>query len=433
MEIIENHKPNSLVTNVDSTLDPNTVSRTVKIVPTSTQATSLASCVITSSHPETLLKVIIPGEKLGPATNAETSSKTRTFCGPTRTVRSRTTVGSNSSVMSVQKNPELIAQVVNKSSSCIPITRIITTVPMNREASQCDVEISPMSENNFHMSHNRNESVKSVGNVSNINSSTRTISNASKTELKWKDENDLFNQSNINQIDGGDSVVASSDEGEDSEEELSEEVNEGTNEEHVSVLEETIHKEDVSYEDTNDDESEEDSDNEDDHMLQAIPVFVSNRINERKIKQNRNPVRKTIQTNPRIEASLSLPTIAVTNFRSLSPKITNVKIDILEREIDIMLGSETWQKDSNRRLKAEIETMLEMDGLEFLSCPRPSSKRGGGCAVIVNRRKFTVEKLQVAVPNKLEIVWCLIRPKNIATPNEFREIISCAFYSPPNY
>ena len=313
----------------------------------------------------------------------------------------RTTVDSDSSVASVtsvdhgsqtsgtiptvptQPSPSSIAIGERKSSSQKPIQRLIATVPI--------------------------------------------------VPIELENEDDLCNQSNINQIDGGDSVAASSDEGEDSEDESSKEESEGTNEEHVSVLEETM-DEDVSYEDTDDDQDEEeDSDVESDHINQVIPVHISNRIKEWKIEPNRNPVRKTIQTNPRIEASLSLPTIAVTNFRSLSPKINNVKIDLAEREIDILLGSETWQKDSNRRLKAEIETMFEMDGLEFLSCPRPSSKRGGGCAIIVNIRKFTVEKLQVAVPHKLEIVWCLVRPKDPATTNAFREIISCAFYSPPNY
>jgi hypothetical protein len=165
----------------------------------------------------------------------------------------------------------------------------------------------------------------------------------------------------------------------------------------------------------------------------SIPVQISERMANQNIPTFRNPIRKLLPRNNKIEASSYLPIVGVTNFRSLAPKINNVKTDILEREIDLILCSETWQKDSNRRLNADIETMLEIDGLEFISCPRPSNKRGGGCAVIVKREKFTVEKLHIIVPHKLEVVWCLVRPRNVTTRTEFREDISCAFYSPPNY
>jgi hypothetical protein len=131
----------------------------------------------------------------------------------------------------------------------------------------------------------------------------------------------------------------------------------------------------------------------------SIPVQISERMANQNIPTFRNPIRKLLPRNNKIEASSYLPIVGVTNFRSLAPKINNVKTDILEREIDLILCSETWQKDSNRRLNADIETMLEIDGLEFISCPRPSNKRGGGCAVIVKREKFTVEKLHIIVPH----------------------------------
>ena len=74
-----------------------------------------------------------------------------------------------------------------------------------------------------------------------------------------------------------------------------------------------------------------------------------------------------------------------------------------------------------------------MDGLQFISCPRPSTKRGGGCAVIVNTNQLTVEKLLVLVPYKLEVVWCLVRPRDVNKATRFKEVIASAFYSAPNY
>ena len=113
--------------------------------------------------------------------------------------------------------------------------------------------------------------------------------------------------------------------------------------------------------------------------------------------------------------------------------MNNVVIDIKEREIGITLCSETWQKDSNRQFKSNIKSLLEMDGLQFISCPRPSTKRGGGCAIIVNTNQLTVEKLLVLVPYKLEVVWCLVRPRDVNKATRFKEVIACAFYLAPNY
>ena len=53
-----------------------------------------------------------------------------------------------------------------------------------------------------------------------------------------------------------------------------------------------------------------------------------------------------------------------------------------------------------------------------------------GVAMVVNTEKFTCEKLNIHIPNNLEVVWGLIKPKNPSAI--FRKIIACSFYSPPN-
>ena len=163
-----------------------------------------------------------------------------------------------------------------------------------------------------------------------------------------------------------------------------------------------------------------------------IPVLVTDKRPPR-VLEARERVITVLNRDPRIQGSCQLPTIGVTNYRSLGPKVKNVTTDILERELDIVLSSETWQQSSNNRLKLEIERMFELEGLDFISCPRPSSKRGGGCAVIVNRRKFTSEKFTVSVPHKLEVLWCLVRPKEVSKEMKYKEYIVCAYYSAPNY
>ena len=188
-------------------------------------------------------------------------------------------------------------------------------------------------------------------------------------------------------------------------------------------MEETINEEQLS---------ENEEDNADDMDRRTIPVHISDHRTP-KILETRERYITTVSKDHRISDSYYLPTIAVTNYRSLQSKIKNVTTDILERDLSIVLSSETWEQNSNKKLKLEVEKMCELEGLEFISCPRPSSKRGGGCAVIVNRRNFTVERLAVDVPHKLEVVWCLVRPREITKSMKYKEYIACAFYSAPNY
>ena len=71
-----------------------------------------------------------------------------------------------------------------------------------------------------------------------------------------------------------------------------------------------------------------------------------------------------------------LPTVSVQNLRSLAPKLNNLKNDLIQREISVALCSEIWEKENCKKLKFQIEKMLEMDGLKYISTPR-TQKRGG--------------------------------------------------------
>ena len=124
-----------------------------------------------------------------------------------------------------------------------------------------------------------------------------------------------------------------------------------------------------------------------------------------------------------------LPVITVCNMRSFFPKIKNFKEDFLNHAVDVSLLCEVWEKKESKRHKAELEEMLEMEGLKYFSTTRPRGKRGGGAAIIVNTEKFHVEKLNIQIPNHLEIIWALAKPK--AETALFKRIILCSFYSPP--
>ena len=139
--------------------------------------------------------------------------------------------------------------------------------------------------------------------------------------------------------------------------------------------------------------------------------------------------RKTIRRDQKLLVGESLPIISVSNVRSLNPKIGNVKNDIFDRNISISILSEVWEKTNCQKYQFELEKMLQMDGLKYISTPR-LTKRGGGAAIIVNLRKFSLEKISIHIPNNLEVVWGLVRPKKETAT--IREIIVAAIYSPPH-
>ena len=139
--------------------------------------------------------------------------------------------------------------------------------------------------------------------------------------------------------------------------------------------------------------------------------------------------RITIKRDNRLVIGESLPIIAVSNLRSLTPKLNNFKDDLIEREISVALLSEVWEKTSCKKQQYEVEKMFQLDGLKYISTPR-ITKRGGGAAIVVNTQKFSLEKIQVVIPHNLEVVWGLMRPKQ--TTAKIREFIIGAFYSPPN-
>ena len=105
---------------------------------------------------------------------------------------------------------------------------------------------------------------------------------------------------------------------------------------------------------------------------------------------------------------------------------------MLLRDLEVQIGSETWEKESNEKMKSDIEEIFQLHGIQYISCPRPNKKRGGGAAILVNTRRFTITKINILVPSKLEVVWGLLRPKNITKETVFKEYILAAIYSPPN-
>ena len=100
------------------------------------------------------------------------------------------------------------------------------------------------------------------------------------------------------------------------------------------------------------------------------------------------------------------------------------------RNIGVAICSETWHKEDKKKHRTETERLLYMEGLKFLSTPRPPGKRGGGCGIVGDLTKFTLDKIEINNEHKLEICWGILRPKD-ASNCAIKEYVVAAFYCPP--
>ena len=168
--------------------------------------------------------------------------------------------------------------------------------------------------------------------------------------------------------------------------------------------------------------------------IHRIPVVTNLTRAPRHKLRDAPQVLRTINRNPRINSSSELPVVAVANVRSLLPKMNSFIEKFENEEIEVCLISEVWEKQGkkNQHFQARVEETMELKGFKYISCgARPSGKRGGGAAILADMRKFTMEKLDINVPNNLEVQWAMVRPKQVLPSTKYREMIFCSFYSPP--
>ena len=66
-------------------------------------------------------------------------------------------------------------------------------------------------------------------------------------------------------------------------------------------------------------------------------------------------------------------------------------------KIGLSLISEIWEVKGKKKHMCEITKMLEKDGLKYISTPRASQKRGGGCAIVAYLPQFSLSKIDVII------------------------------------
>ena len=96
------------------------------------------------------------------------------------------------------------------------------------------------------------------------------------------------------------------------------------------------------------------------------------------------------------------------------------------------LHSEIWENCKKIAHTNKIEEAFEIQGIQYVSNPRPN-KRGGGAAItLISDSPFTLTKLDPSLlcgDQSVETCWGLLKPKTPTGP--IKVIVVCAFYLPP--
>ena len=90
--------------------------------------------------------------------------------------------------------------------------------------------------------------------------------------------------------------------------------------------------------------------------------------------------------------------------------------------------SEIWERKESKKHKRKIDEMMEMNGISYISTPRPD-RRGGGSAITANNALYHLKEIKCDNPDNLEVTFATLRPKEPQSPQFL--IILCAVYSPP--
>ena len=117
---------------------------------------------------------------------------------------------------------------------------------------------------------------------------------------------------------------------------------------------------------------------------------------------------KIIKRSEKLVQAASLPRILNMNPRSIYSKINEFKTFVIEREIDLVCMSETWERDEET-----LEKIVNMEDFTVISSRFQRKGQGGRPAIVVNNKKFRVDNLtqtEVSIPFGVEACLCLLTP-----------------------
>ena len=143
----------------------------------------------------------------------------------------------------------------------------------------------------------------------------------------------------------------------------------------------------------------------------------------------KSPHQKVNFRNKKVLQAMSLPLVSVLNARSLYNKVNNFKLFLSELGIEVAIVSETWERQD-----LSLKDLLMLKDYKIHSFRRAkinaSSQPGGGCAIILNEKRFEKREVDISVPHGIEACWMVLKPKR--RNDKIRNFAIGAIYVSPN-
>ena len=107
---------------------------------------------------------------------------------------------------------------------------------------------------------------------------------------------------------------------------------------------------------------------EDSCSPQHIPVHISHRPQhypQMRTRDKKHTNNITVRRDNRLFEALSLPIFTVYNMRSIWSKLSSLAEDMEERDTDLAILSEVWEKKENTKHMAKIEELFELKDTKY--------------------------------------------------------------------
>ena len=147
----------------------------------------------------------------------------------------------------------------------------------------------------------------------------------------------------------------------------------------------------------------------------------------RRAYQNRNI--KVIKRSNKVVQALNLPKIMNVNPRSAMNKLEELQTFIKEEAIDVAFISESHDRENMR-----LDENIKLEDHKVISNIYQREGKGGRPALIVNKKKYSVQNLTntlIQIPWGVEVTWALLTPKNVSNDSIIQNIVLASIYSKP--
>ena len=115
------------------------------------------------------------------------------------------------------------------------------------------------------------------------------------------------------------------------------------------------------------------------------------------------------------------------NARSIMPKLDSFHNTFLELDCDAAVVTETWLNEAGNAAARKLKDFEDKSDLCFIRRDRNSGQRGGGVAVVFDRRKIAMERAKLP-HSKHEVVAAIGRRQG-----QRRKVLIVGLYIPPSY